>query len=54
MILTGHHFSFYEGIVDLVFIIKDKKIVNVSDEYYEGNTTLADIYERHFGNETIV
>lgn len=51
MILTGHQFSFYEGIVDMVFIIKDKKIFNVSDEYSKENVTLADIYERYFGNE---
>lgn len=51
VILTGHQFSFYEKIVDNVFIIKDGCIKDVSNEYLENDFSLENIYERHFKNE---
>lgn len=51
VILTGHQFSFYEGIVDDVYIINNGNISNVTDEYNKDKFKLENIYERHYKNE---
>ncbi len=48
IILTGHQFSFYEGLVEDVFIIKNGKIKNVTSESTSNLDDLENIYERHF------
>ena len=47
VILTGHQFSFYEDLVQEVFIIKEGEIKNVTSEYSSDNN-LEKIYERYF------
>ncbi|RKM58223.1 ATP-binding cassette domain-containing protein [Butyrivibrio sp. X503] len=47
IILTGHQFAFYEGLVDEVFIIHNKHIIDVTDEYISCDD-LGLVYERYF------
>lgn len=48
VILTGHQFSFYEGLANEVFIVKDGSIENVTEEYNGEKGSLETIYERYF------
>lgn len=50
VLLTGHQFSFYEGIVEEVFIFINNTIKDVTDEYNE-HKSLSEIYERYYCNE---
>lgn len=50
-ILTGHHFEFYEKIIDNLFIINDQKIVEYSD--WKKNR-IEDIYEEYFSTGNMV
>jgi len=52
IILTGHQFGFYEGIIDLVYIIKDGEILLIEDNYKESTRKLEDIYENNFKGQT--
>lgn len=51
VILTGHQFSFYEGLVKEIYIFKDGIIKNVTNEYAGENGGLEKIYERYLENE---
>lgn len=53
IILTGHQFSFYEGLVEEILVIKDNTIKNVTEEYNSCNQ-LSTIYERYYGDEQLV
>lgn len=46
IIATGHHFEFYENIVDNLLLIKSGKIVKI-DEYKKGGLALHEIYKQH-------
>lgn len=50
VLLTGHQFSFYEGIVEEVFIFINNTIKDVTDEY-KAQKSLSTIYERYYYNE---
>lgn len=50
IILTGHQFSFYEGLVEEVLIFKEKTIKNVTEEYNDCKS-LGTIYERYYFDE---
>ena len=53
VILTGHQFSFYEGIVDEVFVIHDKKVKQVTREYINEGYSFEKLYERYYENENV-
>ena len=43
IILTGHQFSFYDEIIDALYLIKDKQLRKY-DKYSDGNKSLEDVY----------
>ena len=45
IILTGHQFGFYNGLVDDVFILKDKKLVLFDKDLSESDKSLEEIYD---------
>lgn len=47
ILLTGHQFEFYESITDSLYIIKDKLVLDKTDEFING-VDLNTIYERYF------
>jgi ABC-2 type transport system ATP-binding protein len=45
IILTGHQFSFYNEIIDDVFVIRDKEIVLLQENFSNSGIMLEDIYD---------
>lgn len=45
VLLTGHQFSFYNEIIDDVFIIKNKEIVLLVEDFQNSKLKLEDIYD---------
>lgn len=46
ILLTGHQFSFYNEIVDDVFIFKNKNISLLVEDFKDNNLKLEDIYDK--------
>lgn len=48
--LTGHQFEFYDGIVDDVFILKNKQIIQVKNNeiFINGGKNIEEIYKQNF------
>jgi ABC-type multidrug transport system ATPase subunit len=49
ILATGHHFEFYENIIDELLILHNKSIIQISD-YKNGGENLHDIYKKHFSS----
>ena len=45
VILTGHQFGFYNDIIDVLLVLKDKSLNVVRENFKSGNEKLEDIYE---------
>ncbi|REJ14269.1 MAG: ABC transporter ATP-binding protein [Caldibacillus debilis] len=45
ILLTGHQFSFYNEIIDDVFVIRDKEIVLLQENFSNSGIMLEDIYD---------
>lgn len=43
IILTGHQFSFYDEVIDELYLIKDKQLRKY-DKYSDGNKSLEEVY----------
>ncbi|MGY4788571.1 ATP-binding cassette domain-containing protein [Bacillus sp. OHL2] len=46
IIATGHQFEFYSSIVDELFILKDKSMIQIHD-FQEKGEDLGDIYQTY-------
>jgi len=49
ILVTGHHFDFYEKIIDELYIIRDNTITHIID-YAKGGETLHDFYRKYLQN----
>ncbi|MCM3217790.1 ATP-binding cassette domain-containing protein [Niallia taxi] len=45
ILLTGHQFSFYNDIIDDLFVFKDKEIVLLKEDFSRSGVLLEDIYD---------
>lgn len=45
IVLTGHQFSFYNDIIDDLFVFKDKEIVLLKEDFSNSGTMLEEIYD---------
>lgn len=45
ILLTGHQFSFYNDIINDLFVFKDKKILLLKEDFCDSSDRLEDIYD---------
>ncbi len=51
VLLTGHQFGFYNGLVDDVYRIRDRKLELVREDFRNTADTLEEVYEKSIGLE---
>ena len=50
ILLTGHQFGFYNDLVDDVFLIRDRKLILVEEEFRNSEKTLEEIYDKEISH----